>query len=232
MKLKTLALATLCIATPVMAETPSKLPEHIGFGSGAALGGALAGPVGVVVGGTLGTLIGHDVVTDRQLAQKNDELAGLHTEINQARAQLARLNAAQAKQQAELAAFQQLLTELSVSVHFEVDSAMTAARYRQGLEAVARASKDIEGLTVRLVGHADASGSDTHNQALSAARAASVGAVLTQAGASTRALTSEARGEREARNDGQCGLDALDRRVDLQLGFERAATDDSLYSVR
>jgi outer membrane protein OmpA-like peptidoglycan-associated protein len=232
MKLYPLALAALCIAAPVMAETPSKLPEHVGFGSGATLGGVLGGPVGVVVGGTLGTLIGHDMVTDRQLAQKNEALAELHTDIHQARAQLADLNAKQAKQQAELAAFQRLLSELSVSVHFEVDSAMTAARYRQGLEAVAQASQEIEGLTVRMVGHADARGSESHNQALSAARAASVGAVLSQAGASQNALTAEARGERGARGEDQCGSHALDRRVDLHLGFETPPSDRGLYSAR
>ena len=48
--------------TGVFANDDSKMPEHIGFGSGAAVGAAVAGPVGVVIGGTLGALIGHDVV--------------------------------------------------------------------------------------------------------------------------------------------------------------------------
>ena len=48
--------------TGVFANDDSKMPEHIGFGSGAAVGAAVAGPVGVVIGGTLGAPIGHDVV--------------------------------------------------------------------------------------------------------------------------------------------------------------------------
>ena len=50
-----IAATTLAFAvTAAHAQTPeSKMPEHIGFGSGAAVGAAVAGPVGVVVGGTL-----------------------------------------------------------------------------------------------------------------------------------------------------------------------------------
>ena len=55
--------------TGVFANDDSKMPEHIGFGSGAAVGAAVAGPVGVVIGGTLGALIGHDVVQERVLAR-------------------------------------------------------------------------------------------------------------------------------------------------------------------
>ena len=106
-----IAATTLAFAvTAAHAQTPeSKMPEHIGFGSGAAVGAAVAGPVGVVVGGTLGALIGHDVVQERALARKNQELADLNREIVDARSQLARVNAEQAKTQAELVALQELL---------------------------------------------------------------------------------------------------------------------------
>ena len=132
------------------------------------VGAAVAGPVGVVVGGTLGALIGHDVVQERALARKNQELADLNREIVDARSQLARVNAEQAKTQAELVALQELLTDLSVAVHFDVNSAMTASQYRQALQAVAKASRSIDGLTVRLVGHADPRGTEAYNQNLSA----------------------------------------------------------------
>ena len=231
--MKQLAMGALALALsiPALAETESKLPEHVGFGSGAALGAAIAGPVGVVVGGTLGTLIGHDMVNERALAWKNAELGALHQEIGTARQTLAQVNAEQAKAEAELAAFRQLLTELSVAIHFETDSAMTAARYRQALEAVAKASTEIDGLTVELVGHADPTGSASYNQTLSEARARSVGQVLVSAGTPVSALVSEGQGEREALADGACGFYALDRRVDLKLGF-RSPTDGRLYSVR
>ncbi len=232
MKFSTLTLITALLATPVVAETSSRMPEHIGFGSGAALGGIVAGPVGVVVGGTLGTLMGHDVVTDRQLKAKTAELTALHSEISQARSELARLNAIQAKQHAEITAFQRLLSDLSVAVHFDVDSAMTAAEYRRALQTVAAASNDIDGLTVRLVGHADATGSMRYNETLSDARVRSVGHVLTEAGMAAERLSTEARGEREASAITQCGPNALDRRVDIQLSFERGHDDEGLYSIR
>ena len=90
----------------------SKIPRHIGFWSGAAVGAAVAGPVGVIVGGTLGAFIGHDVGRAQVLARKNQELDDLHRDIAHARSKLALVNAARAKTQAELVAFRKLLTGL------------------------------------------------------------------------------------------------------------------------
>ena len=80
---KLMIATTLAFAVSVAnAETTeSKMPEHVGFGSGAAFGAAVAGPVGVVVGGTLGALIGHDIIQGRVLARKNQELADLNQEF-------------------------------------------------------------------------------------------------------------------------------------------------------
>ena len=210
----------------------SNMPQHIGFGSGAAVGAAVAGPVGVIVGGTLGAFIGHDVGRAQVLARKNQELDDLHRDIAHARSQLALVNAARAKTQAELVAFRQLLTGLSVAVHFDVDSATTAGQYRQALEAVAKASHSIDGLTVKLVGHADPRGSDSYNQNLSEARASSVGQVLYEAGASPMTVHTVGRGENEALPDGQEDYYALDRRVDVQLSFDERETSEDLYSIR
>lgn len=232
MKQLVIGALALGLSVATWAQSESKMPEHIGFGSGALLGGSIAGPVGVVVGGTLGTLIGHDVVNDRVIARKNQELSGLHREIGEARQALALVNAEQAKAEAELAAFRDLLGELSVAIHFETDSAMTAARYRQALEAVAHASQRIEGLTIELVGHTDPTGAEEYNQALSEARARSVGEILMTSGAPVSALNTLGLGEREALADGACGFYALDRRVDLKLGFQGKPVSDTLYSSR
>ena len=210
----------------------SNMPQHIGFGSGAAVGAAVAGPVGVIVGSTLGAFIGHDVWRARALARKNQELADLHGDIAHARSQLALVNAARAKTQGELVAFRELLTDLSVAVHFDVNSAMTARQYRQALEALAKASRSIEGLTVKLVGHADPRGSESYNQNLSEARASSVGQVLQEAGASPMTVYTVGRGENDTLSDGQEGYYALDRRVDVQLSFSERKTNEDLYSIR
>ncbi|MEC8694631.1 MAG: OmpA family protein [Pseudomonadota bacterium] len=231
---KIMTATTLAFAvSAVNAETTeSKMPEHVGFGSGAAVGAAIAGPVGVVVGGTLGALIGHDVVQERALARKNQELANLNQEISKARSQLALVNAKHAKTQTEMAALHELLSDLSVAVHFDINSAMTAGQYRQALKAVAKASHSIDGLTVRLIGHADARGSERYNQYLSEARAASVGQVLQEVGASPLLIRTEGRGEQEALADGQNRYYALDRRVDIQLSFDGKPVNEGLYSVR
>ena len=233
--MKQIIIATTLVFTMSAANAgtiESKMPEHIGFGSGVAFGAAVAGPVGVVVGGTLGALIGHDVVQERALARKNRELADLNRDIADARSQLARVNAEQAKTLAELVALQELLSDLSVAVHFDVNSAMTAGQYRQALEAVAKASRSIDGLTVKLVGHADPRGSETYNQNLSEARASSVGQVLQEVGASPMTIQTEGRGEKDALADGQNDYYALDRRVDIQLSFDREKASEGLYSIR
>ena len=222
----------MSVTTGVFANQDSKMPEHIGFGSGAAMGAAVAGPVGVVIGGTLGALIGHDVMQGLVLARKNQELADLNREISGARSQLARLNAEQAKSQAEMVAFRQLLKDLSVAVHFDVNSATTARQYRKALDAVARASHSIDDLTIRLVGYADPRGTKNHNQRLSEARASSVEHVLQEVGASPMTIQTEGRGETGVLADGQCGLYALGRRVDVQLSFDRKPISEGLYSVR
>ena len=232
--MKKMMIATIVAfaVSTVNADTiESKMPEDVGFGSGAAVGAAIAGPIGVVVGGTLGALIGHDVVQERALARKNQELLDLNQEISKARSQLALVNAEQAKTQAEIVALRELLSDLSVAVHFDINSAMTTGQYRRALKAGAKASRSIDGLTVSLTGHADPRGSEWYNQHLSEARAASVGQVLQEVGASPMTIQSEGRGEREALEAGQNRYYALLRRVDIQLSFDRKSVNEDLYSV-
>ena len=81
-------------------------------------------------------------------------------------------------------------------------------------------------------GHADPRGSDQYNQDLSEARAASVGQVLQEVGASPMTIQTEGRGEQEALADGQNRFYALDRRVDIQLSFDGKPVNEGLYSVR
>ena len=158
-------------------------------------------------------------------------LRTLNQEIFEARSQLALVNAEQAKTQAEIVALRELLSDLSVAVHFDINSAMTAGQYWQALKAIAKASRSIDGLTVRLTGHADPRGSDQYNQDLSEG-AASVGQVLQEVGASPMTIQTEGRGEQEALADGQNRFYALDRRVDIQLSFDGKPVNEGLYSVR
>ena len=137
------------------------------------------------------------MVQERALAEKIRTF-DLNREIGVARSQLAQLNAAQVSKQAEL--LPRRLSDLSVAVHFDVDSAMTAQRYRQ--HSRSEASQSIDGLTVRLVGHADPRGSETYNQRLSEAR------IIRGASASRwRCFTGDdsngGRGEKQALADGR-----------------------------
>jgi outer membrane protein OmpA-like peptidoglycan-associated protein len=69
-------------------------------------------------------------------------------------------------------------------------------------------------------------------QNLSEARASSVGQVLQEVGASSMTIHTEGRGDRDALVDGLGAAYAVDRRVDIQLSFDRKKVSEGLYSVR
>lgn len=210
----------------------SRFPEHVGFGSGAAAGTVVAGPIGFIVGGTLGVLMGNDIAQSRILAQKNEELIQLNEAISDSQAILAKANVHYMQTEQKIFALEELLSDLSMTVYFATDSAITADRYQDALNAIAKVSKKFAGMQISLVGHADATGSDTHNQKLSEMRAKSVSHLLKKAGVPKSIITEKGSGESEAVAIGQHGHFALGRRVDLQLSFNRGETKRNSFSNR
>lgn len=251
--MKRFLLTTLCStalissvqADPVM----DRLPEHVGFGSGILIGAAVAGPVGAIVAGTMGVMLGHDVLQDRALlaeqqkrsaAEADSQLASQERDraLQQLRAEstaLAHSRAEVSGAQAQLVAMQQILESVSIPVFFDVDSATAHARHADALSALAQALSAVSALRLELTGYADTSGSISHNQTLSVARAASVSALLNAAGVETDRMQVAGKGESLSAPFDPLTAGA-DRRVDIQFRFEAstpgAPAHESLYSIR
>lgn len=230
--LSIIAMVVVLVSPLAADERKLNFSEHLGFGSGAAFGAALAGPVGVVVGGTIGALIVHDRHNDQIIARKNRKLDSLNKAISESRSELARVNALREKTQNEMVALRELLRDLSMTVHFETNSAITAEEYRSSLDAIALASKKIDGIKISVIGHADERGTESQNQKLSEMRAQSVGMILNKAGLPNGIIVRKGVGEAEASDGGVCSYYALDRRVDLRVSFDRLQRKKMLYSVR
>lgn len=101
-------------------------------------------------------------------------------------------------------------------VHFATASATLAGDSQAVLDQVARALNDNRDWKIRIVGHTDASGNSSANDALAAQRAGSVMAYLTSHGVDANRLRVEAEGQHQpvATNSSDNGR-AQNRRVDL-----------------
>jgi len=227
----------------------TRMPEHIGFGSGVALGAAIAGPVGAIVGGTFGALIGQDVIQERTLAstQRARQVAEAERTVayqardraldalRQETASLARSRQDVVSAKQQLVAMQGVLASISVPVFFDVDSATAQARHQQALDALASALAAVEQLQIELVGYADASGTAPYNQELSEARAAGVGSVLVASGLDQDRIVARGVGASAARPF-EAVQSAADRRVEIQFRFGQTPSgedvSESLYSIR
>lgn len=105
----------------------------------------------------------------------------------------------------------------SLTLHFGTGSATPRldAQARQQLRALVRTA---QGGRIRVVGHADSTGSEAANQALSEARAAAVRRLLVQAGAAADAVeTSGAGAGQPVADNGTAEGRARNRRVDVSL---------------
>ncbi|MFO0589388.1 MAG: OmpA family protein [Polyangiaceae bacterium] len=102
--------------------------------------------------------------------------------------------------------------------HFSFDSAAIKDQAADRLQIVARCfiSGPLKGRGVKLVGRADARGSDEHNMALGHDRAASVRMFLESMGVPANNITTTSRGEIDATGTDEEGW-ARDRRVDVFL---------------
>lgn len=109
---------------------------------------------------------------------------------------------------------------LDMLVTFELDSAELTDAARENLAVFADALSDERLAAADFVveGHTDGRGTDSYNDALSQARAASVKAYLTELGVSRERLTAIGRGESTPRTEDP--LDDENRRVELRLNIE------------
>ena len=243
------ACSTALICSAHAESVSDRLPEHIGFGSGALLGAVIAGPVGAIVASTIGVMMGHDVLQDRALVAEQSKRTEAESEqtlayqardraVAQLKAETIALQRSQADVRAtqqQLQAIQQVLEAVSIPVYFDLDSATAHARHEATLAALADALSAVSTLRLELTGYADTSGSSAYNQTLSDARAASIGELLIGSGLDLGRIQMEGRGEATMAPFDPI-TSAVDRRVEIQFRFDATErgvqSDESLYSIR
>lgn len=176
--------------------------------TGAIVGGTLGAIIGAqsdddrlaktVVGGVIGAAIGGAIGTslDRQAAE-------LRRDIGDGRVKIVNTG-------------RELIVTLPQDILFATDSAAVRPDLQDDLWALADNLQDYPKSRVEIVGHTDNVGAAAYNQDLSQRRAASVAAVLRNAGVSGGRLTAFGRGESQpiASNLTAAGR-AQNRRVDI-----------------
>lgn len=174
----------------------------IGTTAGAALGaaaGAYFGDtakgaiIGAAVGGATGAIIG------RNMDKQAEELAKME------KAKVERIG-------------EGIAISFESGLLFATNSADLQDAARQNLTILAASMKNNPDSDLLIVGHTDATGSDTYNQTLSERRAASAKAFLVSQGVTESRIKSEGRGETEpiADNETEAGRDA-NRRIEVAI---------------
>jgi len=175
----------------------------IGAGSGAAVGGAIGSQsgntllgaiIGAAVGGAAGAYIGNYM--DDQAEEIERDLEGATVE---------RIG-------------EGIKITFDTGILFDVDSASVQDAGRENLLNLAEILNKYEDTVILIEGHTDATGTDEHNNQLSARRAEKVSALLEGAHVSTDRFTIMAYGESQpiADNETAAGRQA-NRRVDIAI---------------
>ena len=190
----------------------------IGAGSGAVIGGVvgrrsgntvLGAILGATVGGAAGAIIGRRM--DKQAEELKRELPN---------AQVERVG-------------EGIKITFGSDILFDVDSYQLKAETKRQLTDFAKTLNKYEDTDIRVEGHADATGSDGHNQKLSNRRAEEVGAFLQTQGVKPTRLDEMGYGEAQpvADNTTEAGR-SKNRRVDVAVfankQMQRDAKDGKL----
>jgi outer membrane protein OmpA-like peptidoglycan-associated protein len=166
----------------------------VGAAAGAYFGDTTKGAIiGAAVGGATGAIIGRNM--DKQAEE------------------LAKMEAAKVERIGEGIAI-----SFESGLLFATNSSDLQAAARENLTILAASMKNNPDSDLLIVGHTDATGSDTYNQTLSEKRAASAKAFLVSQGVAESRIKSEGRGETEAiaDNETEAGRDA-NRRIEVAI---------------
>ncbi len=205
---------------------PNQQPdrERVGIASGAVLGGLAGGPLGVVIGAAFGGWLGDEFDEERRERDEferrwtlaTEEVAHLNGLFRGSERELEQLRAASRHEAATMR--EKVREALEVQVLFKTADASLAQDTDRRLTRLAELVAGMDGMLLRIEGHADARGAAEFNEQLSAQRAATVRDVLIRAGVPSGRIVIDALGEREANaTDEDIDGMALDRRVQLTL---------------
>lgn len=192
--------------------------KQFGFSSVLVAAGAASGPVGLAIGGV--TAI---VVSDQM--QKAEQEKQAERQKTLARAQL--LKRQQKEHQQKLARAQTLhlaLAKVPSEVLFQAGKDELEPRNLEAITQLAQVMQEYPELHVRLVGHADARGTEGYNQILSEYRTMGIEERLRNAGIAAERIERQAYGaDRTRAAKGDLEGYALDRRVAIELiNFEES----------
>jgi outer membrane protein OmpA-like peptidoglycan-associated protein len=183
------------------AVTSGAMGTAAGAAAGAAIGAIAGSPgkgaaIGAAVGAAAGVGIG--VYQDRQQAKLRERLAGTGVSVTREGDNI-RLN-------------------MPSDITFPVNQSDIQAGFYDTLNSVALVLKEYDKTTVSVYGHADASGTDAYNQALSQRRALAVSNYLASQGVNSGRLNAVGFGESRpvATNDTAEGRSA-NRRVEILI---------------
>jgi outer membrane protein OmpA-like peptidoglycan-associated protein len=173
----------------------------IGKAAGSTAKGAI---IGAAVGGTAGALIG------REMDQQAEELAK-----SLPNAKVERVG-------------EGILVTFDSGILFDVDSDALRTAARQNLQNLANSLQKYRRTNVLLVGHTDATGSDSYNQGLSERRASSAASFLASQGLSRPRVETAGRGEIEpvAENETERGRQQ-NRRVEVAIFANKQYRDEA-----
>ena len=175
----------------------------IGAGAGAAVGAVIGNQVGstaqgaiigAAVGGAAGAIIGHQM--DQQAKSLDDDLEG---------ATVSRVG-------------EGIVVTFDSGILFDFDSAVLRSNARSNLSELADNLRQYSRTDVLIIGHTDATGSDSYNQNLSEQRARSAANFLMQQGVEGARIETRGMGENDpvATNDTAEGRQ-LNRRVEVVI---------------
>ena len=175
----------------------------IGAGTGAAVGAVIGNQVGstaqgaiigAAVGGAAGAVIGHQM--DQQAKSLDDDLDG---------ATVARVG-------------EGIVVTFDSGILFDFDSANLRGEAQSNLRELADNLRQYSRTDVLIIGHTDATGSDSYNQGLSERRARSAANYLQQLGVESTRVSVRGMGENDpvATNDTAEGRQ-LNRRVEVVI---------------
>ena len=199
----TAAVLAVTAILPACSMSSTQKGAVIGAASGGAVGAVIGNKVGstakgaiigAAVGGTAGAIIGKRM--DKQAEELAMEIPGARVER----------------------AGEGIVVTFDSGLLFAYDSDAITGNARTNLVELAQSLSKYQDTDVLIVGHTDATGSDSYNQALSERRAASAANFLASNGVTRTRVKTAGRGEVEPidSNDSQEGR-ALNRRVEVVI---------------
>lgn len=188
------------------AATGGVLGAIIGKKAGNTAVGAI---IGGAVGGTAGALIGRKM--DRQAEEIKQSIPNAEV----------------------IREGEGIIVKFDSGILFDVNQNTLKTNARSNIESLATSLKNNPETTILIVGHTDATGTDTYNLKLSERRAAAVRSYTIAQGIASARLTTEGRGESEAISDNTTEEGrALNRRVEIVIVANEKMKAEAKSSVQ